>query len=679
MSDENKNENRTLVISNFRNLGPFCSGKGKENNDDREFLKINRSLEPDYLGGLVLLIGVNNCGKTNVLDALEKYKTHNFTESDYTDFTYADRIKPTIGMNIANGAYSEDDLIPKPSNVTYSGPWGETLITFLLENENFELAIMNGLLDPSSTYENYADLVTGYVKSWTIANRYHEGVNFIKTILIKRQNVVIKNIRIDGKGDIGSIEMKGTECIGVLAFSGHGFEIYSPIQILSNGNPDSYKILEVGKKSATGVTAGSINNPVLSAIYPIIDKVTIEKQIDKDESNFFKRYGYYLSNRIFKYTPEKIKQSDLLCKPAEPNAFFMKVLRSIDLDIGAIKQAYSGTKNLRIKLEKDMNRELKKVSDELNNLLNINEKKYTLSVNLERNDIEFIITYGDDVPLNLDRQSEGFRWLFDLFFNMLKTQDFQPGDMILIDEFGNSLGFSTVGELAATLREYGQKLGITFVIATQNPMAVDITHLDEIRLIIPQDNGSAHIVNQFDYFGNFGEHDSVGPVVNGLMVSRNYMRTENRRTIFVEGAMDYFYLNAFAQMMRKEGTEVDVDFIPMNGLGSRDDKPEELLNQIGSIERYPIILVDSDGKGSQVYKKAKSMKITVSSIGEIFDDKKKEIEDLFSKSDAAKFNVNEKSFDTAACFAQGLHRMYKDIDAETKENFKTLIDYVMTI
>ena len=103
---ENKESNfRTLVIKNFRNLGPFCSGTKDDSNDDKEFLKINRSLNRDEMGGLVTVIGVNNSGKSNVLDAVEKYYTRRFDEDDYTDFTYADKVEPSLSMNIANGEY----------------------------------------------------------------------------------------------------------------------------------------------------------------------------------------------------------------------------------------------------------------------------------------------------------------------------------------------------------------------------------------------------------------------------------------------------------------------------------------------------------------------------------------------------------------------------------------------
>ncbi|MBO6072143.1 AAA family ATPase [bacterium] len=59
MSENNKG--RFVQISNFRNIGV---------SEKPQLICINRSVNSDYIGNLVLLIGPNNSGKTNVLKAL---------------------------------------------------------------------------------------------------------------------------------------------------------------------------------------------------------------------------------------------------------------------------------------------------------------------------------------------------------------------------------------------------------------------------------------------------------------------------------------------------------------------------------------------------------------------------------------------------------------------------------
>ena len=59
-----KKEGRKFGITGFRNIG-FTNEDLKE-----EHLTLNYSLNPSYIGDLVILIGPNNAGKSNVLDAL---------------------------------------------------------------------------------------------------------------------------------------------------------------------------------------------------------------------------------------------------------------------------------------------------------------------------------------------------------------------------------------------------------------------------------------------------------------------------------------------------------------------------------------------------------------------------------------------------------------------------------
>ena len=396
----------------------------------------------------------------------------------------------------------------------------------------------------------------------------------------------------------------------------------------------------------------------------------------KEDTEFMRRYGYELCNDVLRYERRKISRSEMTCDPSVPSWVVMTLLTHLGFDRGVMENAYSNSV-LRPRVEKKINEALAKLSDEFNDLLNINEKRYSFAMRLERDNMEVVLSYGDDVPLNIDRQSEGFRWLFDFYLGFMLSNDLGPGSIVLIDEFGNSLGFSTVKELLKKLRKFARSRGVTFVLATQNPMAVDVLHLDEIRLVVPMEDGSAHIVNNFDQFGEIGSHDVIEPVISGLMVSRNFMRTEGRRTVFVEGATDYFYLNAFSEALRERGKEIDVDFIPMNGLGSREDAPTKVLSQIKSIERNPTVFVDGDKAGERFVSVASSKGIRPSSVSEIFDGGKKEIEDLFSDADAERFHVRDKSFDRAACFSQRIGSIYDGIDDETKKNFETVIDYIM--
>jgi len=137
MATETKTQrdHRTLVIKNFRNFAPFCTGTKDDADELKEFLELNRGLSRDEIGGLVILISGNNCGKSNLLDALERYNTQAFRKDDYTDFVFAE-VKPSIGMNVANGAYG--NLRKSKGAIVYEGNPIKVLLALALEKESYD-------------------------------------------------------------------------------------------------------------------------------------------------------------------------------------------------------------------------------------------------------------------------------------------------------------------------------------------------------------------------------------------------------------------------------------------------------------------------------------------------------------------------------------------------------------
>ncbi len=401
-----------------------------------------------------------------------------------------------------------------------------------------------------------------------------------------------------------------------------------------------------------------------------------------DDSEFHKRYGYTLSNRVFAYNREKISQSDLSCTVSEPNRFFKNILKITGFSEDILKQAYSNNGLMRNHLEKKINETLKGVSEELNNIFQFSsEENYNMEVRLETEQLRFYLSSGNDVPVDLDCCSQGFQYVFEMFFNLLKVEKFEPGDMITIDEYGCYLGPLTVKEVTRQLREYAKKNALTIILTTQNTMVVDPLHLDEVRLVVREENGNAEIINEFDHFDE-GGHDTIGPVASGLMMPRNFMRTEGRRTVFVEGVTDYFYLNAFAEEFRKRGSKFDVDFVSTNGLGRGLEDSKVWLDHILSIERTPVILTDGDAVGRKHAEFCKKRNIKPSTLSEIFgSDEITTIEDLFSDSDAEKYEIDKKEkkakfFDNAACFSYKLGGIFDELEEETRKNFEKAIDYV---
>ena len=538
-NNSNLNETRIMNISNFKNLGVNASDKQK---NKRAFLKLNRSLEYEGLGGLVLVLGLNNSGKTNVITAVEKFKKNNYDGNDIPDFIIRDgtKLETKIEMNIANGKYADKN--------------GASVFEYL-----------SSRLRSQETFNAYMGLKK---KPVTVSDQYQ--MNNLVNNTITLMNNLISN---------GTVPA--------------GYEGFAPVikEMFEKDEEFIKKYEQAGEFIA-----------LLNDVNKNADEIAFFlKSCESDgRYEFLKKYGYLLSDGVYRYAQKPIKQGDLVCQPNAFNGFFKDLMSILGESVESLSDVYSRpTPGLREKLQNKCNEKMETISETFNRIFTADpENKYKFKVKFETNHLYFMINRGDISLENIDRQSEGFRWIFDFYFNFIMKESFEPGDIILMDEFGYNLNPKSVQEVRSVLRDYAKENGVTVVIATQNFMVVDRDHLNEVRLVINEPNGNTRIINEFDQF-NHSNHDVMRPLLDCLTISRNFMRTEGRTTVFVEGASDYFFLTAFAKIMRAKRPKIDVDFVPINGLGKTDADLKETIKTLLSIDPNPIILVDSDGKAKK--------------------------------------------------------------------------------
>ena len=658
MTNVKETENRTVVIRNFRNLGPFCPGIGEDCDKNKVILKLNRSLAREELGGLVILIGENNCGKTNLIDALSKYRLQLYDEDDCPDFLPSDGKKPSVRINVADGRYGADG---KEFVTIYSGYIRHVLLALAMEKATYD------------TYSEKNDCCSFDDYQYNVWCSYSDLIEF-RTEWSKSD---LRSILSDREDHVGSELIRKLD-EGTYRFNSEDY--ICTIPSLDELHYDCIRFDENDERLLScRQTTFADDLLAWSCIAVALSNVSISKVPNLKSTadrTFEKAYGYILSEKIDSYDCYgMINQDDLSCELKFPNKFFSNLFGRIGCSEDDLENLCYADEALRIKLEKEMNAELKCVADEFNDFIGAERKKYSFSVKIGARDIEFIITCGNNIPLMYDSQSGVFRWLFEFFFDFFAVKKVEPGDIILIDGFMNSLCLKGIVKFRNKMREYARKNGVTVLMTARNPMAVDIAHLDEVRLMIPEDDGSSRIINDFDEFSE-EDNDVIGPVINGLMIGRNFMRTENRRTVFVEDTADYFYLSAFCDVFGSRGDTVDIDFIPLSCMGKYKDNPEQALRQIKAIERQPLVIINTDKGTEKFIKDAKEKGICLLSISEIFDGTKKKIEDLFSEKDAGDFGILPRSFDRAACFSHRLPEYYDSMSNETKANFKKIADFI---
>ncbi len=302
-------------------------------------------------------------------------------------------------------------------------------------------------------------------------------------------------------------------------------------------------------------------------------------------------------------------------------------------------------------------------------------------------------------PIILSQQSTGFQWAFNFMFGFLYNWgshfSLNKNIIYVMDEPATHLSVPARKEFRKFLKEYAHKNHVTFVVATHDPFLVDTDHLDEIRIVEKETEGSV-IKNSFNYPLNNASKDSdaLYQIKRSLGVGQHvFHNPQKHRIIFVEGITDYCYLNAsklyFNEREFKENP-IPFTFFPISGLKNNPNEMKETLQKLCELDNNPIVLTDDDRKDGSDPQRAKSEQfknaneemhdpITILQLSKC-DENFKQIEDCFSASDRKKYAKN-KQMELAMAFKTRLLYSGKNdvMSEETKKNFKKLFEWIVWI
>ncbi len=298
-------------------------------------------------------------------------------------------------------------------------------------------------------------------------------------------------------------------------------------------------------------------------------------------------------------------------------------------------------------------------------------------------------------PIILSQQSTGFQWAFNFMFGFLYNAgsnfSFNHNIIYVMDEPATPLSVPARKEFRKFLKEYAHKNHVTFVLATHDPFLVDTDHLDEIRIVEKETEGSV-IENNFNYPLNNASKDSdaLYQIKRSLGVGQHvFHNPQKHRIIFVEGITDYCYLSAFKLYFNErefKNDPIPFTFLPISGLKANPKDMQKTIKKLCELDNNPIILIDDDRKcnfdqnaKSEQFKKANEEMpdpITILQLSSC-DENFKQIEDCFSANDREKYAKN-KCMELAMAFKARLLYSEKDdvVGEETKNNFKKLFEWI---
>ncbi len=134
-----------------------------------------------------------------------------------------------------------------------------------------------------------------------------------------------------------------------------------------------------------------------------------------------------------------------------------------------------------------------------NKFYDYSKKSTAYEIKLEIHDCRK--SHDHNEPIILSQQSTGFQWAFNFMFGFLYNVgsdfSFNKNIIYVMDEPATHLNVPARKEFRRFLKEYAHKNHVTFVLATHDPFLVDTDHLDEIRIVEKETEGSV-IKNHFN-------------------------------------------------------------------------------------------------------------------------------------------------------------------------------------
>ncbi len=216
------------------------------------------------------------------------------------------------------------------------------------------------------------------------------------------------------------------------------------------------------------------------------------------------------------------------------------------------------------------------------------EKEYTAyEIKLEIHDCRK--SHDHNEPIILSQQSTGFQWAFNFMFGFLYNWgshfSLNKNIIYVMDEPATHLSVPARKEFRRFLKEYAHKNHVTFVLATHDPFLVDTDHLDEIRIVEKETEGSV-IKNHFNYPLDDASKDSdaLYQIKRSLGVGQHvFHNPQKHRIIFVEGITDYCYLSAFKLYFNEreyKDNPIPFTFLPISGLKNNPNDMKETIQKL---------------------------------------------------------------------------------------------------
>lgn len=338
---------RSLYFTNYRNIGISKPQR----------LVLNNFSDNNTVGNLVILVGPNNSGKSNILDALESYGKNTMSERDVTALNY-----------------EEKSQIPQLS-LSYKGKPDEEYTKRISFNQtdnnaNRQRQVYNNSnnADKIQTFITYPQIESDFLSSADDVTELRAAISDLIRILLQYHKDY-------GDGDTFEIMRSLAEfekhVLSDAEKCTHLKALYDEMMNLTALLVDpQYKDYAFGLAWTKFKEKGEHDRFVATC-----SNRKIVSEHDKMNNIFYSVYNMNFEPKILRYVDTPITNRHIITDKNNfmSNPFYKQLFNSIDYDVNILKRAYeafaiSGNKGILNTQKNEINKKLKKVSEDFNRL-----------------------------------------------------------------------------------------------------------------------------------------------------------------------------------------------------------------------------------------------------------------------------------------------------------------------
>lgn len=463
---------------------------------------------------VTIFAGKNEAGKTSILEALE-------------DFNLGQKIRDKAVPIVEEG--NDERLIPK-INITFEVNRRDIAEIFEENNHQFTKKI-------ADSYEIWIE--KSFPDNYAISPQVSKDFELdLKTL---NAEVIAQGASLDA-GIRSALQAFGITLASLPDFNSDGLEDYSAKleKFSAELNPKLPQIPEAQR------------NQLLTQIAGMRDLCPKFYDSGFSSSDFLKVLLEYVPNFILFSSFDDVFPNKIPVTELEKNEWIRDLSVISNLDV---KTVMSGSE-----------RQKKTHKHRINISLNDDYQKFwvqdvsKLEVDWEGQHLYFWIEENGLYYEPGDR-SQGKRWHLSYYIRVTARARENVRNVILIDEPGLYLHAVAQQDILKSLEDASKEAPC--FISTHSPYLIEPDKLDRLRLVLKSEDGNSVIENKIH---KVADKETLRPILTaiGLELNQGIAHTDQINNVIVEGPSDYYYLNAFKLVQKKEG----INFVFGGGAGN---------------------------------------------------------------------------------------------------------------